>query len=113
MKVSYYPGCSLEHSAKDYAESIAAVADLLNLRLEEIPDWNCCGASAAHSLDEHLALALPARNLVQAAARGWPRRWMRDSWEPFPWTHLSAPWETAERHLCRARPVRRQASIRS
>jgi heterodisulfide reductase subunit B len=70
MKISYYPGCSLEHSAKDYEESIQAVASLVDVQLEEIPDWNCCGATAAHSIDEHLALALPARNLVQAEARG-------------------------------------------
>jgi heterodisulfide reductase subunit B2 len=70
MKVSYYPGCSLEHSAKDYEESIAAVAGLLDVQLEEVPDWNCCGATAAHSIDEHLALALPARNLVNAETKG-------------------------------------------
>lgn len=66
MKVSYYPGCSLEHSARDYQESIHAVATLLNIDLEEVPDWNCCGATAAHSIDEHLALTLAARNLIQA-----------------------------------------------
>ena len=70
MKVSYYPGCSLEHSAKDYEESIEAVADLLDVQLEEVPDWNCCGATAAHSINENLALALPARNLVHAEAQG-------------------------------------------
>jgi heterodisulfide reductase subunit B len=70
MKVSYYPGCSLEHSAKDYAESIAAVADLLDVQLDEVTDWNCCGATAAHSIDANLALALPARNLIQAEALG-------------------------------------------
>ncbi len=70
MKVSYYPGCSLEHSARDYQESISAVVALLNLALEEIPDWNCCGATAAHSIDEHLALTLAARNLIQAETLG-------------------------------------------
>lgn len=70
MKVSYYPGCSLEHSARDYQESIVGVASLLNLALEEVPDWNCCGATAAHSIDEHLALALAARNLMQAESLG-------------------------------------------
>jgi heterodisulfide reductase subunit B len=34
----------------------------------EIPDWNCCGASSAHSMDHTLFLALPARNLAQAQA---------------------------------------------
>jgi heterodisulfide reductase subunit B len=70
MKVSYYPGCSLEGTAADYAASIAAVAPLLDLELAEIEDWNCCGASAAHSIDRHLALALPARNLALAEAAG-------------------------------------------
>jgi heterodisulfide reductase subunit B len=70
MKVSYYPGCSLEHSAKDYEESIEAVAGLLDVQLDEVPDWNCCGATAAHSVNEQLALALPARNLVNAEAKG-------------------------------------------
>lgn len=70
MKVSYYPGCSLEHSARDYQESITAVAALLGVNLEEIPDWNCCGATAAHSIDAKLALGLAARNLLQAEAVG-------------------------------------------
>jgi len=70
MKVSYYPGCSLEGTALDYAASIAGVAPLLELELAELPDWNCCGASAAHSLNHHLALALPARNLALAEAAG-------------------------------------------
>ena len=46
------------------------MAGLLDVQLEEVPDWNCCGASAAHSIDENLALALPERNLVQAEAQG-------------------------------------------
>jgi heterodisulfide reductase subunit B len=36
----------------------------------EIPDWNCCGASSAHSMDHTLFLALPARNLAQAQQVG-------------------------------------------
>ncbi len=36
----------------------------------ELPDWNCCGASSAHSLNETLALALPARNLALAQKEG-------------------------------------------
>ena len=66
-KVAYYPGCSLEATARDYQESIDGVAELLDLELVEVPDWNCCGASAAHSLDHHAALNLSARNLALAA----------------------------------------------
>ena len=70
VKVSYYPGCSLEGTAVDYAASIAGVAKLLDLELEEIPDWSCCGASAAHSLDHEAAVALPVRNLLIARKTG-------------------------------------------
>ncbi len=70
MKVSYYPGCSLEGTAIDYAASIAAVAPLLEVELAELADWNCCGASAAHSLNHRLALELPVRNLLIAQQAG-------------------------------------------
>jgi heterodisulfide reductase subunit B len=70
MKVSYYPGCSLEGTALDYAASIAGVTPLLDLELVELEDWNCCGATAAHSINHKLSLALPARNLALAEKAG-------------------------------------------
>jgi heterodisulfide reductase subunit B len=70
MKVSYYPGCSLEGTAADYAASIAGVVALLGLELAELEDWNCCGASAAHSVNHQLALELPSRNLALAQKAG-------------------------------------------
>ena len=70
MKVSYYPGCSLEATARDYQESLSVVCGRLGIELAEIPDWSCCGATAAHSTDEFLSLALPARNLALAEKIG-------------------------------------------
>jgi len=70
MKITYYPGCSLEGTAVDYAASIAAIAALLDVELMELFDWNCCGASSAHSLSHDLALSLPARNLALAEKAG-------------------------------------------
>jgi heterodisulfide reductase subunit B len=70
MEVSYYPGCSLEGTAADYAASIAAVTPLLGVELAELEDWNCCGASAAHSLNHLLSFELPARNLELAQKAG-------------------------------------------
>jgi heterodisulfide reductase subunit B len=70
MKVTYYPGCSLEGTAADYAASIAGIASLLDVELVELFDWNCCGASSAHSLDHRIALHLPARNLALAEKAG-------------------------------------------
>ena len=62
-EISYYPGCSLHGTAREYDESIQGVSSLLDIRLHELENWTCCGASSAHCTDEALALALPARNL--------------------------------------------------
>ena len=70
MKVSYYPGCSLEGSARDYRESVEGVCKRLGIELLELEDWNCCGATAAHSLKHHAAIELPGRNLVLAENAG-------------------------------------------
>jgi len=67
MKVTYYPGCSLKGTAKDYAESILGICRSLQIELEEIPDWNCCGATAAHSINHQVSIALAARALSLAA----------------------------------------------
>lgn len=69
-EVSYYPGCSLHGTAKEYGESIQGVSNLLDIRLHELENWTCCGASSAHCTDEALALALPALNLVIAERSG-------------------------------------------
>jgi heterodisulfide reductase subunit B len=70
MKLAFYPGCSLEGMANDYARSISAVFDHLGITLMEIDDWSCCGATAAHSLSEMMAVFLPARNIAAAEKMG-------------------------------------------
>ena len=65
-EVSYYPGCSLHGTAREYDESIRGVSSLLGLQLHELEDWTCCGASSAHCTDEELAFELAARNLAIA-----------------------------------------------
>ena len=66
IRFGYYPGCSLESSAVEFDLSLRKVALLLGIELVELPDWNCCGASAAHSINHLLSLALPARSLAIA-----------------------------------------------
>lgn len=66
MKVSYYPGCSLDGTAREYNESLRATARVLGIELKELPDWTCCGASSAHVTDDNLAFSLAARNLIIA-----------------------------------------------
>lgn len=68
--VSYYPGCSLHATARDYQESIDGIAQLIGLELKAVDDWNCCGASAAHSINHELSIGLAARNLSNAEKAG-------------------------------------------
>lgn len=70
MKMTYYPGCSLKGTAKDYAVSLEAVCRDLGVELLELEDWNCCGATAAHSLDHRTAVHLAGRNLALAEETG-------------------------------------------
>jgi heterodisulfide reductase subunit B len=63
---AFYPGCTLHSTGVEFGASTDLVCHTLGLELLEIPDWNCCGASSAHSMDHTLFLALPARNLAQA-----------------------------------------------
>jgi len=65
-RYAYYPGCSLSGLGKPYDESLRAVFSHLGLGLEEIGDWNCCGATSYMSLSEDKAVALAARNLALA-----------------------------------------------
>ena len=67
MKAAYYPGCSLEATARDYADSIRAICACLGIELEEVPDWNCCGATAAHSIHRRAGIDLAGRTLNLAA----------------------------------------------
>lgn len=70
MSYGYYPGCSLHSTAREFDLSIRECCQGMGLDLVEVPDWNCCGGSAAHEASEELALALPARVLAQAERHG-------------------------------------------
>jgi len=64
MKYAYFPGCSVEASAQEYAMSSKAVNKVLDIEFVEIPDWNCCGSiDAVHAYNPILSLSLSARNL--------------------------------------------------
>jgi heterodisulfide reductase subunit B len=70
MKMSYYPGCSLTGTSAEYDHSVREVAKLLDIELEELSDWNCCGASSGHMTDHQLGVELSVRNLDLAAEQG-------------------------------------------
>ncbi|NMW21128.1 MAG: 4Fe-4S dicluster domain-containing protein [Chlorobiaceae bacterium] len=70
MTIGYYPGCSLSGTAQEFDISVKKMCALLGLKLQEIDDWNCCGATSAHATNHKLALLLPARNQALADAQG-------------------------------------------
>lgn len=71
MNIGYYPGCALHGSSADYEMSVRACLGALEVELRELDDWICCGATAAHSLNHKLSVALPARNLALAEQSGF------------------------------------------
>lgn len=67
---SYFPGCSLKSTSTPYDISTRRVAELLDVKLEELEDWNCCGATSYMSVNELMSFAISARNLVLAERVG-------------------------------------------
>ena len=70
MKYAYYPGCASESTAREQHSSSQAVARKLGIDFVEIPNWSCCGATAAHQTNRLLAASLPAANLLIAQEMG-------------------------------------------
>jgi len=64
---SFYPGCSSQSGASsaNYLTSVNSMCEELNIKLNTIDDWNCCGASIAYAdAGELPRIALSARNIA-------------------------------------------------
>ena len=70
MGTPYFPGCTLSTKAKNFDQSGRAVAEALGMPLDELPDWQCCGASFPLATDNSMALIGPTRVLIQAEQQG-------------------------------------------
>jgi heterodisulfide reductase subunit B len=70
MKVSYFPGCTLNTTGKGFDNAVRASAQAVGLELIELPEWNCCGATYPLIIDNMLELAAPAHVLVAARDEG-------------------------------------------
>jgi heterodisulfide reductase subunit B len=70
MNIGYYPGCSAEGTGKEADLSLREVFKVLDIQLDELDDWSCCGATSAHVTSHILSVALPARNLLLAQKQG-------------------------------------------
>jgi heterodisulfide reductase subunit B len=72
MKYLYYPGCSLEGTAREYNVATRAVLTVLGAELRDLEDWTCCGSSPGEVQGYLLALVLAARNLALGEDQGVP-----------------------------------------
>jgi heterodisulfide reductase subunit B len=66
-RVAYYPGCALEGTGHAYNQSTKAVGKALGLGLDEVKDWNCCGAMEVKNVDPKIQTYLSSRVMSIAA----------------------------------------------
>lgn len=66
IDIPYFPGCTLKTTAQGFDNSVRDSAEALGIRLVELPEWNCCGATFPLLVDNLLDLAAPARVLASA-----------------------------------------------
>ena len=70
MTFSYYPGCTLKTKAKDLDIYARKSAEALGVTLEELPEWQCCGATYPMASDEIASKLSSVRALMSAKSLG-------------------------------------------
>lgn len=70
MKIPYYPGCTLNTVAKPFDSSARLSALSLGFEMDELSQWNCCGAAYPLTPDNLMGLTAPAKVLSNAAKQG-------------------------------------------
>ena len=67
QRVAYYPGCALEGTGHAYNSSTKSVGKALGMALDEVKDWNCCGAMEVKNVDPKVQTYLSSRVMSIAA----------------------------------------------
>ena len=70
MTYSYFPGCTLKNKAKDLDRYARECAKVLGFELEEIENWQCCGAVYPQASDEIATKLSSVRALADAKEKG-------------------------------------------
>lgn len=70
MRFSYYPGCTLRTKAKELDAYGRASAQALGITLQEIENWQCCGAVYPQAEDEIATKLSAVRALAAARQQG-------------------------------------------
>ena len=70
MIFSYYPGCTLKTKAKQLDRNARLSAKAIGFTLEELPEWQCCGAVYPMAKDEIATKLSSIRALASARDAG-------------------------------------------
>jgi len=70
MKIAYYPGCTLKTRAKNLEIAALAALKALEVEVEELPRWNCCGAVYSLADDDLIHIVAPVRDLIRVQEQG-------------------------------------------
>jgi heterodisulfide reductase subunit B len=65
MKLIYYPGCTLKNSARNFDTSTVSSMAKLDVEVEELERWNCCGTVHALGSDNVMNRVAPVTNLIR------------------------------------------------
>ncbi len=67
----YYPGCTIRAEEKEFEGETLALLDYFGVEVEELSEWECCGAVYPLSKDEYTPLLDPARALIKSKEEGY------------------------------------------
>jgi len=70
MKVTYYPGCTLKANAKNFEDSALYALEQLDIDVEELARWNCCGTVFSLATDDLIHHMASIRNLIRVKESG-------------------------------------------
>lgn len=65
MKISYFPGCTLKNHAKNFEDSAICALNNLDIEVQELDRWNCCGTVFSFTTDDLIHHMAPVRNLIR------------------------------------------------
>ena len=65
MKLIYYPGCTLKNSARNFDVSTVSSMAELDVEVEELDRWNCCGTVHALGAENVMNRVAPVTNLIR------------------------------------------------
>jgi len=68
--ISYYPGCTLKNSAKNFEDSALCALSRLGWEAKELERWNCCGTVFSLATDDLMHHLAPIRNLIRTKEAG-------------------------------------------